>query len=336
MAEKESNRFWSVDPESYRYYHKNLRAASFRFKMVDSYLSLRPFIFWRRYQPEVTLLAGAWHYPAYLLIGIWARLAGRRVIFWCEANRFSDKSHGWIANALRGWTYRLFGEFAVPGLESERYLHRFFKQPRVVLLPNSIAADFYEKPVQITRDLVLRQRFRFLFVGELSERKGVVEMVQAFLEASRTGDLHPDAQLDICGDGPLRDEIAQLSANCPGIRMHGFVNAGELHRFWGENGVLILNTKLDPNPLVVNEACAAGLLPIVSSRAGNSAELLEAGIDEELVCDPSQFRSALQYYCKIPVERLIELRMTALRHGANFRAEEVADYFVRQLFEEIQ
>lgn len=334
LTGREPNRHWVIDPESYRYYHRILTSEPFRYGHIDTYPSLKPFLHWRRYKPSVTILAGAWHYPSNILIGLWARLIGARVIFWCEANRYSDKSKGAMANAIRRWAYRLFGEFAVPGIESGNYLRRFFDHPRMVRLPNSVADHFYEQPVALGQDRAAAQRNNYLFVGELSHRKGAVPMILSFLEALDAGTLPADARLNICGDGPLLQEVARLAEGCPAIRLHGFVSSAGLKSFWDSNGVLLLHTELDPNPLVVNEACAAGLIPVLSSRAGNAADLLAAGLDSELVFEPGEMGSALRYYAGLSDEALLRLRLRMMRYGQEFQAATVARNLALQIFEE--
>lgn len=108
----------------------------------------------------------------------------------------------------------------------------------------------------------------FLFVGRCIEIKGC----RALLKAYRTyrGWTSRPWDLWISGTGPL----ASLFDGQPGIRLLGFVQPTEQLTLFSQAGALVLPSTYDPWPLVIPEACAAGLPIICSNACGSAVELV--------------------------------------------------------------
>ena len=87
-------------------------------------------------------------------------------------------------------------------------------------------------------------------------------------------------KLVIAGDGPEKDELAQLVKKLrleASVRFVGFVQYDELPVLYGQAGAFILPSVSEPWGLVVNEAMAAGLPVLVSNRCGCAPDLVEEG-----------------------------------------------------------
>jgi glycosyltransferase involved in cell wall biosynthesis len=107
-----------------------------------------------------------------------------------------------------------------------------------------------------------------LFAAKLQSRKRPVDLVMA-MDQLRGG-----ASLIVIGDGPLRSEMENLSSSRPWMRMLGFVNQGELAKWYGAADLFVLPSSREPWGLAVNEAMAAGAVPIVSKAVGCAADLV--------------------------------------------------------------
>ena len=106
-----------------------------------------------------------------------------------------------------------------------------------------------------------------LFVGRLSAEKGIDVLAQAVLHL-------PDAALDVIGDGP---EAASLQG-LPGVRMLGRQPpAGIYARMRSANCMLLPSIWYENFPRVLVEAFACGL-PVIASRLGAMADLIEEGV----------------------------------------------------------
>ena len=132
-----------------------------------------------------------------------------------------------------------------------------------------------------------------LFVGRLSEEKGVLELV----EAAR------GLPLVVVGDGPLRNRV-------PGAL--GFVPHAELGPYYERAAVVACPSRREGYGVACAEAMAYGR-PVVASAVGGLLDLVEDGVTGILVAprDPAALRAAL--------ERLLGDRVLRERLGAAAR-----------------
>jgi len=141
-----------------------------------------------------------------------------------------------------------------------------------------------------------------VFAGRLSAEKGVDVLVDAmtFLPA--------DARLEVAGDGPERDALrAQADRLAPGrVHFHGRLEMPELHALIRSASVLAMPSRWYENqPMIVLESFACGV-PVVASDLGGAPELIEPGVDGELVPpnDPSALAAALVSFLDRPTDAL--------------------------------
>jgi glycosyltransferase involved in cell wall biosynthesis len=111
-----------------------------------------------------------------------------------------------------------------------------------------------------------------IFSGKLIEQKRPLDVVRAVEQAERR------LNLVMLGDGPLRAEISRYEPHLP-VRCLGFVNQADLPGWYACGDVLALPSAREPWGLVVNEAMACGLVPVVSDAVG-CAEDLVRGVGE--------------------------------------------------------
>ncbi len=111
-----------------------------------------------------------------------------------------------------------------------------------------------------------------VFSGKLIEQKRPLDLVRAI---ERTvGPLN----LLLLGDGPLRSDIRPYEGRLP-VRCLGFVNQAELPGWYASGDIIALPSGREPWGLVVNEAMACGLVPVVSDAVGCGPDLVR-GIGE--------------------------------------------------------
>jgi glycosyltransferase involved in cell wall biosynthesis len=115
----------------------------------------------------------------------------------------------------------------------------------------------------------------FLSSGKLIPRKRPFDLLRAFTRS----DLPERSSLVFVGDGPLRfalEQAAQDLGVSHRVVFLGFRNQSELPAIYGSCDVLVLASERETWGLVVNEAMAAGLVPVVSDQVGAGPDLVES------------------------------------------------------------
>lgn len=121
---------------------------------------------------------------------------------------------------------------------------------------------------------------RLLYVGRLSREKGVPRLIAAFMQMKP---LHPNAELRIAGDGPLRDEIERAAAASAGVVLLGALTPAQIEAELASTWALVAPSLWEePFGLVALEAIVRGV-PVVASDAGGFSENVVHGATGLLV-----------------------------------------------------
>jgi glycosyltransferase involved in cell wall biosynthesis len=110
-----------------------------------------------------------------------------------------------------------------------------------------------------------------LYVGRLSEEKGIRTLLAAWNASSELLPLH------IVGDGPLKEEVLGAAATNPRIRYLGYRPAAEVQQLlMGARALVFPSECYEMFPLVVLEAYSMAL-PVIASRSGSVECIVEDG-----------------------------------------------------------
>lgn len=148
---------------------------------------------------------------------------------------------------------------------------------------------------------------RFLMVGRLTEKKAPFLAILAF---SQVLSQHPDARLDIVGDGSLRDPCIQLCKGLSiteqvvfyGVQTHDEVESHlKRARCFIQHSVRAIDGDHEGTPVAVLEAMGVGL-PVVATRHGGIMDVVEDGNTGSLVdeFDVSGMAQAMIKYADNP------------------------------------
>jgi len=140
-----------------------------------------------------------------------------------------------------------------------------------------------------------------LYVGRLEERKGTPELFAAMRLVWRQ---RPDATLILAGGdtGVGRREWTALDADQrTRVRFAGHVPRESIPQYLSSAAVCVFPSRWENFPYVCLEAMAAGL-PVVASRNGGMAEMIEDGISGRLVDPgtPPEMADAILDYLRDP------------------------------------
>lgn len=108
----------------------------------------------------------------------------------------------------------------------------------------------------------------FLYVGRLEESKGIETLLGGYEQYRRS--VADPWELVVSGAGPLVNRVK----TAPGVRYLGFVQPNDLSGVWAEAGAFVLASVYDPWPLVLVEACGAGLPVVHTEACGSAVELV--------------------------------------------------------------
>jgi glycosyltransferase involved in cell wall biosynthesis len=154
------------------------------------------------------------------------------------------------------------------------------------------------------------------YVGRLTPVKGVHVLLKALLQLPLNNQIQAHVFGDLEQEPAYAAELLGLAAGRPEIQFHGRFGRDQLADVYGQLDVLVVPSLwYENNPLVIQEAFAAGL-PVVASRLGGMAEFVTPGVNGLLFepGDPASLAAALAELMAQP-DRLPRLRagMPAVR-----------------------
>jgi glycosyltransferase involved in cell wall biosynthesis len=162
----------------------------------------------------------------------------------------------------------------------------------VVFAPNSVDNDRFGRRPSIARDEVLAKWNLnesapvIMFSGKLIPRKRPLDIMSAIKR------LPYEVNMLFVGDGELAEEVKALLSPASGA-ITGFINQSDLPIYYHAADILVLPSEEETWGLVVNEAMAAGALPVVSDRVGCASDLVQ-GVGEVFPCgDVNSLAAAL-------------------------------------------
>jgi len=124
---------------------------------------------------------------------------------------------------------------------------------------------------------------RVLSVGRLVADKNLALLIEAFAAA---GFGEGEAQLELCGTGPLEGELKALAARLgAAVSFRGYAAPAELPALYAGADVLALASTYEPFGVTVREAAATGLPLLCTERAGAAGDVAVEG-ENALLVDP--------------------------------------------------
>lgn len=183
------------------------------------------------------------------------------------------------ASAIR-WLHRRCSGFFAYGTAAQELLtgHWRVPQERVFVLGNPVDNRFFEKRARQIRSANPKtdNSIKLLFVGQLIERKGLLELLDAYRELAAD---FPELELLLAGSGPLEGELLERIENrsIPRVTFTGYVEHDRLPELYSRADIFCLPSREEVWGLVVNEAIASGLPVVVSDVCGAARDLIIDG-----------------------------------------------------------
>ncbi len=252
---------------------------------------------WKRLSaldPETVLVPGYYTLPA-IAAALWARLHGRKSVLMTESCSYDHARSWWKEGLKRLGLHLLFNWAVAGGTDHLAYLRQLgFPLDRTVRFYDVVDNSMYADGVAALRssgaaaDHNLPPNY-FLFVGRLAQEKNVFKLLAAWLIYRFQGGTWP---LVLAGDGPERSMLqtfVEISPFARDVHFAGLLNSKEILPLYAFASCFVLPSTREPWGLVVNEAMAAGLPVLVSTRCGCAQDLVQQGVTGWLF-DPAEER----------------------------------------------
>jgi glycosyltransferase involved in cell wall biosynthesis len=212
------------------------------------------------------LVVGGWEAPFYIRTIILAKRKRIPIIQFYESTLDSHRFNNLLIRKIRSSILSQADFIVTAGSASTKAVTAMGIAPeKIITLFNPVDVSWFYAFAKDHRVLTTTGH-RFIYVGQLIERKNVATVIRSFAEIKKDGDI-----LTIAGDGPLSQELKKLAATLgisDSVNFVGHKNQEELAALYATSNTLILASINEVWGLVVNEALASGLHVVVSDKCG--------------------------------------------------------------------
>jgi len=237
---------------------------------------------------DITIIGG-WESPMFIRTILLAKKRKIPVIQFYESFSESHRFKTGLVARIRRWVLLKPDKYIVISKGSKESLINIgVNSSKILTLYNPVDVSWFDRFAQNHRTPVTPGH-RYLYVGQLIERKNIASILRSFAAIKNDGDT-----LTIVGDGPLNENLKKLSFGLGIAKSVDFVGQKvqqDLAEFYAKSETLILASSSEVWGLVVNEALASGLHVIVSDVCG-VAEFVR-GMNGAYICSTDQ--KSLQY-----------------------------------------
>lgn len=247
-----------------------------------------------------------------ILAIIYGKLFGVPVIPWLGLSMYTERGNSNLRNYIRRIILKLVPCVCTNMADAIKYVHETLNVPleRIFSTPYTIDVVNYSSKVQnesITNNILQNHKIVFLYVGQMVERKGILNLVNSLT-------LLNDIEKEKCSfsfiGGKLSDGIIeQLDSMKITFQNKPFIIPDELYREYALADVFIFPTLEDEWGVVLHEAAAAKL-PIISSiYAGATKEFVSDGLNGYIFdpLDANQIYNAIKKIIETPKIELINM-----------------------------
>lgn len=212
---------------------------------------------------------------------------GRKVCIFYERTKHTERNAPKWRVLYRKLVGKLADGFIINGSETREYLESigFGNYPKiegcmvadVTMLQNKVQTC----PIEIKEEIKKKycpssKGLLYIFIGQIVERKGVKQLLEAWELHSQT---YTDDALLILGEGVQREDLEQKYGHCKSIHFLGGVPYQDMFKYYASCDIVLMPTLEDNWSLVVPEAMACGCPVATTIYNGNHKELIKDGIN---------------------------------------------------------
>lgn len=242
--------------------------------------------------------------------------------------------HGWAEKKFFGF----FGRFTVRSTQPDRvivateisrkFVERMGVNPEIIRkIPLGVDTKKFspdKKSEELRKELGIGSNVFLLYAGRLAERKGVAYLLQAFREALQ---IMKEMKLVILGDGPLRNQLMELSRKLDlkdSVKFVGYRPSEEVSRYFASCDFMVApSISAESFGLVMAEAMASGK-PIIATDVSGFNEVFVEGTG--FLVPPRDTNSLKERILQLATDRELITRM-----GRKAREEAVRRYSLERV-----
>jgi len=263
----------------------------------------------RKIKPEILITEGFFQWTP--LVILYATIFHVPVYIGYERTLHTERHAGRLKTLYRKLIDKFAKGYLVNGSETKKYLQSIgIKGEKIHIggmcadssgLRESINSLSSSEKQVMRNDIARYDGLIYLFVGKITERKGVQPLLEAWRKFSEkySGD-----KLIIVGSGAQYPELSKKYSDLPSVMFTGGIDYSEIYKYYAIADVFILPTLEDNWSLVIPEAMSCGLPVATSIYNGCYPELIKKDING-CIFDPLKLESsvkALDYFHSVDLE----------------------------------
>lgn len=250
------------------------------------------------------------------------------LVLWATLSEHTEAGRGCLRGVTRRWLFKRAAAVFVNGQSGRRYVERMGCDPyKITVVP-------YTVPISKFRPTYARpsrtEARRLLYVGQLSERKGILPFVENLALFCTKNPTFP-VELLIVGSGPLEQRLKTHTLGGRGtIRFLGAVPYDDLPSIYASSDIFVFPSLADEWGLVVGEAMAAGLPVFGSIYSQAVEELVSEGVTGWVFHPdrPNELMSRLSQVLFASAENVDEMGTLAAKRISVLTPDAVAEQIV--------
>ena len=282
-SQTESNRKWKLQ-EKPKFKYKILPNFSIKLEGKDLFTYfINPSIIkeLKRLNPDRIIICG-WDIFMYQASFVWGYINKKHITLWSGSTVNETSWRRDITKPVVKLFIKLSTDFIAYGTKAKEYLISLgADKNKVEIFINDVNRKYFinqSKKLQSKRQVIkdkygIKTNKNLIFVGQLIERKGILDLLEAYKIFKKT---HPQWGLIIVGYGQLDLRVKQIikQEKLKNVYCLGFIEQYDLPQFYAVSNVLVLPSHEEVWGLVVNEALYSGLKAIVGDKCGCAVDLI--------------------------------------------------------------
>lgn len=192
-------------------------------------------------------------------------------------------------------------------------------------LKKAVNSISFSQKEELKSKLNIKNGITYIFVGQLVERKGIRQLLDAWIIHQKQ---HTQDNLLVLGDGVLKPELIKtIDIHNLNVHILGQIPYDEIAPYYAISDVMVMPTLEDNWCLVVPEAMACGLPIICSIYNGGQPELIKDGINGYSF-DPLKKESIISVLDLIHHTNLKDMSEKSIEIESNFTPDKAAERII--------